>query len=65
MNGLERITDRIQAEAKTEVNGILDAGMAEASRVVADWRARIDAETAGLTEKNRRNQQNETAGRII
>lgn len=54
MNGLERITDRIQAEAKTEVNGILDAGMAEASRVVADWRARIDAETAGLTEKNRR-----------
>lgn len=52
MNGLERITNRIEAEAKAEVNAILDAGMAEANRVVDGWRARIDAESRALAEKN-------------
>lgn len=52
MNGLERITNRIEAEAKAEVNAILDAGMAEANRVVDGWRAKIDAEGRALAEKN-------------
>ena len=52
MNGLERITSRIEAEAKAEIDGILDAGMAEANRVVNGWREKIDAEGRALAEKN-------------
>ncbi len=52
MNGLERITSRIEAESQSEVQGILDAGKAEAQRIVSSWRERIDAETRALTEKN-------------
>lgn len=51
MNGLERITSRIEAEAKNEINAILDAGMAEANRVVGGWRERIDAESRALRSK--------------
>ena len=52
MNGLERITSRIEAEAKSEIDGILDAGEAETRRIVDSWRERIDAETRALAEKN-------------
>ena len=52
MNGLERITSRIEAEAKAEIDGILDAGMAEANRVVNGWREKIDVEGRALAEKN-------------
>lgn len=52
MNGLERITSRIEAEAKSEVDGILDAGKAETQRIVDSWRARIDAEERALADKN-------------
>ena len=54
MNGLDRITSRIEAEAKAEVDAILDAGMAETNRVVDGWRARIDAESRALAEKNQK-----------
>ena len=52
MNGLERITSRIETEAKSEVDGILEAGKAEARRIVDSWRARIEAETRELAAKN-------------
>ena len=52
MNGLERITSRIEAEAQSEIDAILDAGKAEANRIVDSWRARIEAETRELTQKN-------------
>ena len=52
MNGLERITSRIEAEAKSEIDGILDEGRAEANRIVDSWRAKIDAETRELAAKN-------------
>jgi len=52
MNGLERITSRIEAETKSEVDGILDAGREEAGRIVAGWRARIDAEGRELAARN-------------
>ncbi len=52
MNGLERITSRIEAEAKSEVDGILDAGKAEANRIIDDWRARIAAEERELAARN-------------
>ena len=50
MNGLERITSRIEAAARSEIDAVLDAGQAEANRVVSGWRARIDGYTvAGKT----------------
>ena len=52
MNGLERITSRIEAESQSEVNAILSNGKAETQRIVDSWRERIDAETLALTEKN-------------
>lgn len=52
MNGLERITGRIEAEAKAEVDRILNDGMAEANRMADEWRARIDAERRALAEQN-------------
>ena len=52
MNGLERITSRIEAEAKSEIDGILDAGKAETNRIVDGWRAKIDAEAHELAAKN-------------
>jgi len=52
MNGLERITSRIEAEARSEIDGIMDAGKAEAERLVSSWRARIDAESRELAAKN-------------
>ena len=52
MNGLERITSRIEAEAQSEIDGILDAGKAETRRIVDSWRERIEAETLALTEQS-------------
>ena len=52
MNGLERITSRIEAEAQSEINGILSAGEAETRRIVDSWRERIETETRTLTEQN-------------
>ena len=52
MNGLERITSRIEADARREIDGVLDEGRAEAERVVGAWRERIDAETRALAERN-------------
>lgn len=52
MNGLERITSRIEAEAQSEIDAILDAGKAEAERIVENWRAKIDAESRELAAKN-------------
>ncbi|MBO4916104.1 MAG: V-type ATP synthase subunit E [Oscillospiraceae bacterium] len=52
MNGLERITNRIEAEAQNEIDGILNAGKAETKRIVDSWRARIDAENRELADRN-------------
>ncbi len=52
MNGLERITKRIEAEAKKEIDSILEAGRAEVSEIEAGWRARIEAETRELDARS-------------
>ena len=52
MNGLERITSRIEAEAQNEINAILDAGKAEANRIVDGWREKIDAESREAAARN-------------
>ena len=40
MNGIERITGRIQADTQTEIDRRLDAARASADRVLSDYRAR-------------------------
>ena len=51
MNGLERITSRIEAETKKEVEAILDAGKAETGRIVDGWRERISTESRELAAR--------------
>ena len=51
MNGLERITSRIEAEGQSEIDRIMDTGKAEVSEIVEGWRARIDAETRELNAR--------------
>lgn len=52
MNGIEKITARIEAEAQAEIDRILANAKEEAARITADYRARIDAEAADLAAKN-------------
>ncbi|MBR3560970.1 MAG: V-type ATP synthase subunit E [Oscillospiraceae bacterium] len=54
MNGLERITSRIEAEARNEVHTIVEAGRAEISTAVNGWLQRIDTERTELEERNRK-----------
>lgn len=52
MNGIEKITARIEAEAQAEIDRILANAKEDAARITADYRARIDAEAADLAAKN-------------
>ena len=52
MNGLERITKRIEAEMKNEIDSILEAGRAEVSNIEEGWRARIEAEERELNARS-------------
>lgn len=50
MNGLERITSRIEAESKSEIEAILEAGREEISHIVEGWLERIETESNELEE---------------
>jgi V/A-type H+-transporting ATPase subunit E len=52
MNGIEKITQRIDADAQAEIQQILDDAKAEAAKITADYQAQAEAETAELTAKN-------------
>lgn len=52
MNGIEKITQMIQSEAQTEIDGVLSAAREEAARITARYQAQAQAETAELTAKN-------------
>ncbi len=52
MNGLERITSRIEAEARSEVQTVVEAGRAEISKAVDGWVQKIEAERRELIERN-------------
>ena len=52
MNGLERITSRIEAEAKSEVHAIVENGRKEISEAVDGWVQKIEAERKELAERN-------------
>jgi len=54
MNGIEKITQRIEADAQAEINAVLDAAKAEAAEIAAKYQAQADAEAADLNAKNER-----------
>lgn len=54
MNGIEKITGRITADAQAEAERVLTAAREEAARITAKYKAQADAETADLAAKNAR-----------
>ena len=54
MNGIERITGRIDADAQAEIDRVLEAAKAEAARITAQYQSQADAERTSLAERNRK-----------
>lgn len=52
MNGIEKITGRITADAQAEAERVLSNAREEAARITAKYRAQADAESADLAAKN-------------
>lgn len=51
MNGIERITARIEADGRAEAETILEKGRAEAAAVEEEYRRRAESECAALKEQ--------------
>ena len=62
MNGIEKITARIEAAAQAEVDRILAEAGAEAAEIAAKFQAQADAEGAELAAKNAAEQMNGRLG---
>ena len=54
MNGIEKITQRIESDAQAEIDCILSEARDEAARITASYRAQADAEVRDLEAKNER-----------
>lgn len=54
MNGIDKITDRITADAKAEADSLLAAAREQAAQIAAKYQNQADAELADLTAKNRK-----------
>ena len=54
MNGIERITERIESDAQAEIGQILADARKTAEGITVRYRAEAAAETASLEEENRR-----------
>ena len=54
MNGIEKITQRIESDAQAEIDRILGEARDEAARITASYRAQADAEVRDLEAKNER-----------
>lgn len=52
MNGIEKITGRIQEDTKIEIDRILSAARAEAAQIAERGRAQAEAEKSALTDRN-------------
>ena len=52
MNGIEKITQRIAAQAQAEIDGVLEQARDEAARITAGYRAQAEAEARELNAKN-------------
>jgi len=54
MNGIEKITQRISADAQAEIDRALDEARTQAKAIAARYKAQADAEAAELDAKNRK-----------
>ena len=54
MNGIERITQRISADAQAEMDRVLGEARAEAEKITARYQAQADAEAADLDARNKK-----------
>ena len=54
MNGIERITQRISADAQAEIDRVLGEARAEAEKITAKYQAQADAEAADLDARNKK-----------
>ena len=54
MNGIEKITQRISAEAQAEIDRILGDAKAEAAKITAKYQAQAEAEAAELAARNQK-----------
>ena len=54
MNGIERITQRISADAQAEMDRVLGEARAEAEKITAKYQAQADAEAADLDARNKK-----------
>ena len=52
MNGIEKITQRIESDAQAEIDRILSEARDEAARITASYRAQADEEARDLEAKN-------------
>ncbi len=52
MNGIEKITQRIEADAQAEIDRILNKAKEEAAQITARYQAQADAEAAELAARN-------------
>ena len=52
MNGIEKITQRIEADAQAEIDRILSEAREEADQITGRYKAQADAEAASLAERN-------------
>ena len=55
MNGLDKITGRIAADAQAEADAILADARAKADAIAADWDARARKEAADITARGQKN----------
>ncbi len=54
MNGIERITARLDADTQAEIDRIRERAKAEAEKVAQGYRTQTESETAELRERSRR-----------
>ena len=54
MNGIEKITQRIQSDAQAEINAVLTQAREEAAQITARYEAQAQVETTELRAKNER-----------
>ena len=54
MNGIERITARLDADTQAEIDRIRESANAEAEKVAQGYRTQTESETAELRERSRR-----------
>ena len=52
MNGIEKITGRIAADAQAEAERVLSHAREEAAQIAAKYKSQADAESADLAAKN-------------